>query len=71
MAKSKEDITYGTSQARLSEDESVRVAYVHGTPLEGGKMGDYAPDETVRMAYTKKFNIYLIHINLHDKLYNN
>ena len=40
MAKSKDDIKYGTSQARLSEDEAVRVAYVHGTPLEGGKIAD-------------------------------
>nr|ABB72386.1 seed maturation protein [Glycine canescens] len=43
MAKSKEDITYATSQARLSEDEAVRVAYVHGTPLEGGKIADSQP----------------------------
>ncbi|XP_062011947.1 SEED MATURATION PROTEIN 1 [Rosa rugosa] len=38
MAKSKDDIKYATSQARLSEDEAVRVAYEHGTPLEGGKI---------------------------------
>ncbi|KAK2368709.1 SEED MATURATION PROTEIN [Trifolium repens] len=40
MAKSKDDIKYGTSQARLSEDEAVRVFYKHGTPLEGGKISD-------------------------------
>ena len=31
MAKSKDDIKYGTAQARLSEDEEVRVRYKHGT----------------------------------------
>lgn len=40
MAKSKDDITYGTSQARVSEDEATRVAYKHGTPLEGAKIAD-------------------------------
>jgi hypothetical protein len=40
MAKSKDDIKYATSQARLSEDEAVRVFYKHGTPLEGGKISD-------------------------------
>lgn len=40
MAKSKDDIKYGSSQARLSEDEAVRVAYKHGTPLEGGKIAE-------------------------------
>ncbi|XP_004488877.1 SEED MATURATION PROTEIN 1 [Cicer arietinum] len=40
MAKSKDDIKYGTAQARLSEDEAVRVVYKHGTPLEGGKIAD-------------------------------
>ncbi|KAL9322071.1 hypothetical protein ACSQ67_010124 [Phaseolus vulgaris] len=43
MAKSKDDIKYGTAQARLSEDEAVRVAYVNGTPLEGGKISDSQP----------------------------
>lgn len=40
MAKSKDDIKYGTAQAKLSEDESLRVRYKHGTPLEGGKIAD-------------------------------
>ncbi|BFG28788.1 hypothetical protein CerSpe_150620 [Prunus speciosa] len=40
MAKSRDDIKNGTSQARLNEDEAVRVAYKHGTPLEGGKIAD-------------------------------
>ncbi|XP_054816251.1 SEED MATURATION PROTEIN 1 [Prosopis cineraria] len=40
MAKSKDDIKYATSQARHSEDEAVRVAYKHGTPLEAGKIAD-------------------------------
>ncbi|XP_014500866.1 uncharacterized protein LOC106761813 [Vigna radiata var. radiata] len=43
MAKSKDDIKYATAQARLSEDEAVRVAYVNGTPLEGGKISDSQP----------------------------
>ncbi|KAF4353895.1 hypothetical protein CsatB_018535 [Cannabis sativa] len=43
MAKSKDDIKYATSQARLNEDEAVRVAYKHGTPLEGGKIADSQP----------------------------
>ncbi|KAK7334969.1 hypothetical protein VNO80_26738 [Phaseolus coccineus] len=43
MAKSKDDIKYGTAQARVSEDEAVRVAYVNGTPLEGGKISDSQP----------------------------
>ncbi|KAF1897071.1 hypothetical protein Lal_00034773 [Lupinus albus] len=45
MAKSKDDITFGTSQARLTEDEAVRVVYKHGTPLEGGKIADSEPSE--------------------------
>lgn len=40
MAKSKYDITYGTAQARLSEDDALRVRYKAGTPLEGGKIAD-------------------------------
>ncbi|BAT93282.1 hypothetical protein LR48_Vigan05g020100 [Vigna angularis] len=43
MAKSKDDIKYGTAQARLSEDEAVRVAYVNGTPLEGGMISHSQP----------------------------
>ena len=43
MAKSKDDIKYATSQARLSEDEAIRVAYKHETPLEGGKIADSEP----------------------------
>lgn len=43
MAKSKDDIKYGTAQAKLSEDESLRVRYKHGTPLEGGKIADSEP----------------------------
>ncbi|KAI5353806.1 hypothetical protein L3X38_006700 [Prunus dulcis] len=39
----KDDMKSGTSQARLNEDEAVRVAYKHGTPLEGGKIGDSEP----------------------------
>ncbi|XP_038900165.1 LOW QUALITY PROTEIN: uncharacterized protein LOC120087290 [Benincasa hispida] len=40
MAKSKDDIAYGAAQAKLSEDEALRVAYKHGTPLESGKISE-------------------------------
>ncbi|KAI5337388.1 hypothetical protein L3X38_016659 [Prunus dulcis] len=43
LANSKDDMKFGTSQARLNEDEAVRVTYKHGTPLEGGKIGDSEP----------------------------
>ncbi|KAL1553007.1 second mef2-like protein 1 [Salvia divinorum] len=40
MAQSKDDIKYGTGQAKVSPDESLRVANVGGTPLESGKIAD-------------------------------
>lgn len=43
MAQSKDDIKYGTAQAKLSEDESLRVGYKAGTPLEAGKIADSEP----------------------------
>ncbi|CAA7396798.1 unnamed protein product [Spirodela intermedia] len=43
MAHSKEEVTYGAAQAKISEDESLRVAYKHGTPLEGGKIAESEP----------------------------
>ncbi|KAK9937558.1 hypothetical protein M0R45_014337 [Rubus argutus] len=43
MAQSKDDIKYGTSQSRLNKDEAVRIAYKHGTPLEGGKIAESEP----------------------------
>ncbi|KAI3675690.1 hypothetical protein L1987_85282 [Smallanthus sonchifolius] len=43
MAKSKDDIKYGAAQAKLSEDELLRIAYKSGTPLEGGKIADSEP----------------------------
>lgn len=43
MAKSKDNITYGTAQAKLWEDEALRVAYKAGTPLEAGKIADSEP----------------------------
>lgn len=43
MAKSKDDIKYATAQAKLSEDEALRVSYKAGTPLEGGKIADSEP----------------------------
>ncbi|CAH9076257.1 unnamed protein product [Cuscuta europaea] len=51
MAKSKDDITYGTAQARLSEDDAVRVSYKGGVPLEGGKIADSEPIELFSSAY--------------------
>ncbi|XP_062115741.1 SEED MATURATION PROTEIN 1 [Humulus lupulus] len=51
MAKSKDDIKYATSQARLTEDEGVRVAYKHGTPLEGGKIADSEPVDLFSCAH--------------------
>ncbi|CAL9220595.1 unnamed protein product [Arabidopsis halleri] len=45
MAKNKDDIKYATAQARLSEDEPIRVSYKHGTPLEGGKIAESEPVE--------------------------
>lgn len=44
MAKSKEDIKYGTAQAKQNEEEALRVRYKAGTPLEGGRI---AESETV------------------------
>lgn len=43
MARSKDDVKYGTAQAKLSEDEALRIRYKHGTPLEGGKIADSEP----------------------------
>ncbi|RVW15353.1 SEED MATURATION PROTEIN 1 [Vitis vinifera] len=43
MAKSKDDIKYATAQAKLSEDEALRVRYKSGTPLEGGKIAESEP----------------------------
>ncbi|KAK4341764.1 hypothetical protein RND71_037580 [Anisodus tanguticus] len=40
MAKSKDDITYGTTPTRLSEDDALRIRYKADTPLEGGKIAD-------------------------------
>lgn len=43
MAQSKEEVKYGTAKAKLSDDETLRVRYKHGTPLEGGKIADSDP----------------------------
>ncbi|OMP11355.1 hypothetical protein CCACVL1_00566 [Corchorus capsularis] len=51
MAKSKDDIKYAVGEARLSEDEGVRVAYKHGTPLEGGKIADSSPVDLFSSAH--------------------
>ncbi|CAN0897881.1 SEED MATURATION PROTEIN 1 [Linum grandiflorum] len=42
-AKEKSEIKYATAQAKLSEDEALRIRYKHGTPLEGGKIADSEP----------------------------
>ncbi|KAK2651279.1 hypothetical protein Ddye_018768 [Dipteronia dyeriana] len=51
MAKSKDDIKYGTAQAKLSEDEMLRVNYKHGTPLEAGKIADSQPVDLFSAAH--------------------
>ncbi|MED6160939.1 hypothetical protein PIB30_055977 [Stylosanthes scabra] len=51
MAQSKDDITYGTAQARVSEDEALRVAYKHGTPLEAGKIAESEPVDLFSSAH--------------------
>ncbi|CAA0818536.1 Unknown protein [Striga hermonthica] len=43
MATSKKDIKHATAQAKLSEDEALRVSYKAGTPIEGGKIADSQP----------------------------
>ncbi|PHT52645.1 hypothetical protein CQW23_07107 [Capsicum baccatum] len=43
MAKIKYDISYGKAQERLSEDDSLRIRYKEGTPLEGVKIIDSQP----------------------------
>lgn len=40
MAKRKEDVKYGTAQAKVAVGETLRVAYKHGTPLEGGHIAE-------------------------------
>ncbi|GLU17465.1 hypothetical protein SLE2022_338310 [Rubroshorea leprosula] len=51
MAKSKDDIKYATAQAKLSEDESLRIRYKHATPLEGGKIADSEPVDLFSSAH--------------------
>ncbi|KAK6133077.1 hypothetical protein DH2020_033116 [Rehmannia glutinosa] len=51
MAKSKEDIKYATTQAKLSEDEALRVGYKAGTPIEGGKIADSQPVDLFSSAH--------------------
>ncbi|KAJ0102964.1 uncharacterized protein LOC116106725 [Pistacia vera] len=51
MAKIKDDIKYGTAQAKLSEDDTLRVSYKHGTPLEGGKIADSEPIDLFSSAH--------------------
>ncbi|RYR68225.1 hypothetical protein Ahy_A03g014705 isoform A [Arachis hypogaea] len=51
MAQSKDDITYGTAQARVSDDEALRVAYKHGTPLEAGKIAESEPIDLFQSAH--------------------
>ncbi|KAL5705309.1 second mef2-like protein 1 [Ranunculus cassubicifolius] len=51
MAQSKDDIKYGTAQARLNEDDALRVSYKHGTPLEAGKIADSEPVDLFSSAH--------------------
>ncbi|KAL9236534.1 hypothetical protein vseg_011190 [Gypsophila vaccaria] len=51
MAKSKDDIKYGTARTRLTEDDAVRVAYKAGTPLEAGKIADSDPVDLFSSAH--------------------
>ncbi|KAK9674302.1 hypothetical protein RND81_12G224500 [Saponaria officinalis] len=51
MAKSKDDIKYGTAQTRLTEDDAVRVAYKAGTPLEAGKIANSEPVDLFSSAH--------------------
>ncbi|VFQ97882.1 unnamed protein product [Cuscuta campestris] len=51
MSKNKRDIKYATAQARLSEDDAVRVGYIGGQPLEGGKIADSQPVELFSSAH--------------------
>ncbi|OWM84021.1 uncharacterized protein LOC116202711 [Punica granatum] len=51
MAKNKDDIKYGEAQAKLSDNEMLRVAYKHGTPLEGGKIAESEPVDIFSSAH--------------------
>nr|GMD19467.1 seed maturation protein [Ipomoea batatas] len=51
MISFKEDITYGAAQARLSEDDALRVRYKGGDPLEGGKIAESEPVELFSAAH--------------------
>ncbi|PHT44308.1 hypothetical protein CQW23_18333 [Capsicum baccatum] len=54
MAKSKDDVSFGigTAQARLSEDDALRIRYKAGTPLEGGKIADSQPVDLFPSAHS-------------------
>ncbi|XP_022737256.1 probable serine/threonine-protein kinase DDB_G0291918 [Durio zibethinus] len=49
--KSKEDMKHAKAKAKLSEEESLRVGYKHGTPLEGGKIADSSPADIFSSAH--------------------
>ncbi|XP_026460051.1 uncharacterized protein LOC113360807 [Papaver somniferum] len=51
MATSKDDIKYGTAQARHSEDTTTREAYIAGQPIEGGKIADSEPVDLLSAAH--------------------
>lgn len=51
MAQSKDDITIGTAQARVSEDDALRVRYKAGTPLEGGMIAESEPVDLFSSAH--------------------
>ncbi|KAI3985555.1 hypothetical protein MKX01_026025 [Papaver californicum] len=51
MATSKDDIKYGTAQARHSVDTTTREAYIAGQPIEGGKIADSEPVDLLSAAH--------------------
>lgn len=51
MAQSKDDIKIGTAQARVSEDDALRIRYKAGTPLEGGKIAESEPVDLFSSAH--------------------
>nr|XP_027062312.1 uncharacterized protein LOC113688628 [Coffea arabica]XP_027065137.1 uncharacterized protein LOC113691126 [Coffea arabica] len=50
-AKSTDDIRYATAQAKVSEDDALRIGYKAGTPLEGGKIADSEPVDLFSSAH--------------------
>ncbi|MCL7039282.1 hypothetical protein MKW94_020014 [Papaver nudicaule] len=47
----RDELKYGTAQARLSIDTTTREAYVSGEPIEGGKIADSEPVDFLSAAH--------------------